>query len=348
MSKSIKVSCLPVAGKENPYQYLMMKGLNESPNLEVKSGIDDKFFGIIRTAVFQKPDYIHFDWETSYYYRKNIILTFISIPLFIAQVLVAKYIFKCKLVWTPHNLVPHDAKLLKIHQFCRVFFAKQMSWIRLFDKDAIDRAKKSFKVSEGKFKIMPEGSYVEYYPNEIDQDGARRLLGIPSNKKVLLYMGLIKPYKGILDLMSSFNSLEDKGDMLLLIAGKAMDAHYLNQIQKKLNPSIILHEGFVKDEDLQIYLNACDIVVLPFENIENSGSVILSMGFGKPIIAPAQGVLPARLKNQIQLLYTTPKITFSTLNEINKFSKNDLKRIGYLNKNYVKQFSWSDYSIHFD
>jgi hypothetical protein len=60
------VSCLPVAGKENPYQYLMMKGLNESPNLEVKSGIDDKFFGIIRTAVFQKPDYIHFDWETSY------------------------------------------------------------------------------------------------------------------------------------------------------------------------------------------------------------------------------------------------------------------------------------------
>lgn len=345
--KKTKISCLPVAGIENPYQYLMMNGLNESPNLEVQSGIHDKFFGIFRTALIQKPDYIHFDWETSYYYRKNIILTLISIPLFIVQVLIAKYIFRCKLVWTPHNLIPHDAKHLRVHNFCRVFFAKQMSWIRLFHEDAISRAANVFKVSPNKFKIMPEGSYIKYYPNEMNQEKARSILGIPMDKKLLLYIGLIKPYKGVFELVKAFNNLENNKDTILLIAGKAMNKEYLNKIQQQLNPNIKLKEGFVQDADLQVYFNASDIVVLPFENIENSGSVILAMGFSKPIVAPNKGVVSTRLFNQNQLLYSTETITTGILNKVLYLTKDRLEEIGKQNEIDVSKNDWADFSSCF-
>ncbi len=136
MEKKIRISCLPVAGIENPYQYLM-KGLRADSRLKVQNGIHDRFFGILRTAAIQRPDYIHFDWETAYYYRRQLWMTIINIPFFLLQVYIARYIFGCKLVWTPHNIIPHDSKYLKIHRFCRRFFARKMNWIRLFSKVSI-------------------------------------------------------------------------------------------------------------------------------------------------------------------------------------------------------------------
>jgi beta-1,4-mannosyltransferase len=347
MKKIIKISCLPVAGKENPYQYLMMKGLNESTNLDVKSGIHDKFFGILRTAIIQKPDYIHFDWETSYYYRKHLLLTLISIPLFIFQVLFVKYVLKCNLVWTPHNLLPHNAKHLKIHKLCRTFFAKQMKWIRLFDIDAIERASSIFNVSSKKFIVVPEGSYVDYYPNEIKEEKAMKLLGLPIGKKVLLYIGLIKPYKGVLDLITAFNKIEAKEELILLIVGKAMDKVYLGEIKKNLSKDIVFIEGFIEDDQLQIYFNASDVVVLPFENIENSGSVVLAMGFEKPIIAPYMGVVSKRLSNQKELLYSSKKITTEILSQILSIPEQRLKTLGEQNKKNVLKYKWNDFSRYF-
>ena len=98
MKKNIKIACLPVAGIGNPYQYLMIKGLNSESNLQAVSGINDRFFGILRTAIQLKPDYIHFDWITSFYYRRSIWMTSLSIPLFMIQLLIVKYVFNVKLV----------------------------------------------------------------------------------------------------------------------------------------------------------------------------------------------------------------------------------------------------------
>jgi glycosyltransferase involved in cell wall biosynthesis len=50
---------------------------------------------------------------------------------------------------------------------------------------------------------------------------------------------------------------------------------------------------FVPDDEIQCYMNAADIVVLPYADLPiNPGSLILAMGFGKPIISPAKGATP--------------------------------------------------------
>ena len=128
----IRVSCLPVAGIDNPYQYLMMKGLNEDDHIQAISGLDNRFFGIFLTAIRQRPTYIHFDWLHSYYYRRTLWMSILNMPLFVIQILFVKWIFRTKLVWTLHNIEPHDVKYKWLHQFNRRFFANNVEWIRLF------------------------------------------------------------------------------------------------------------------------------------------------------------------------------------------------------------------------
>lgn len=338
----IKIACLPVAGIENPYQFLMIKGLKSDNRLDVISGIDDRFFGILRTAIIHKPDYIHFDWETSYYYRKNIIFTLISIPIFIFQVLICKYFYNCKLVWTPHNLIPHDSKWLILHRFCRRFFARQMTWIRVFSELSVERAISELKCGKDKIRVISEGSYVGYYPNNVNRFQARDYFNISNDKLVFLYAGYIKPYKGITKLISAFNKIYSKKNVVLIIAGKSMDSIYFEQIRKIKNDNILIINKFIVKDEIQYYFNVADIVILPFEKIENSGSVILAMSFKKPVITPKIGLLTDRLKNQSELLYE--KNVEDSFKILEKLNESDLNEIGEKNYLELEKYKWEDFT----
>ncbi|MEO6837525.1 MAG: glycosyltransferase [Ginsengibacter sp.] len=346
MEKKIRISCLPVAGIQNPSQFLMIKGLQSDPRLLVKNGIDDRFWGILKTAIKQNPDYIHFEWETSYYYRRSLWMTFINIPIFMLQVYLVRYFFNCKLVWTPHNLVPHNSKYIKVHRFCRHFFARNMTWIRLFSLISLPAFIDELKCDKKKFRIIQEGSLVEYYPNHAGKTESRDHLKIDQDKLVLLYLGFIKPYKGISELIEYFNeSFTDNA--ILLIAGKVMDQGYFQTIEKAIkgNKNIVVVDRFIKEDELQYFFNAADVVTLPFKKIENSGSVVLSMSFKKPVIAPKMGVLIDRLINQPELLYTESlEDSFKVLTHL---TQEDLKRIGEKNFHELSKYKWSDFAAAF-
>lgn len=346
MKGKIRISCLPLGGIKNPYQFLMINGLRQDPRLIVRNGIDDRFFGIIRTAISQKPDYIHFDWITCYYYRRSLWMTLINIPFLLFQVYLVRFVFNCKLVWTVHNIIPHDSNFLQIHRFCRRLFAHQMKWIRLFSELSVDEAAREFRCDADKFKIIPEGSYVGYYPNKVSRIEARQYFNIANDKMALLYIGFIKPYKGIAELIECFK--KSFGDnAVLLIAGTVMNVDYLERIKKSIsdNDNITLIDRFIENDELQYFFNAVDVVTLPFKKIENSGSAILAMGFKKAIIAPEMGVLRKRLKNQQELLYKeSPVESFEVLKKI---SPEELEQIGEKNFEELTKYKWEDFGVAF-
>jgi beta-1,4-mannosyltransferase len=55
---------------------------------------------------------------------------------------------------------------------------------------------------------------------------------------------------------------------------------------------IELTDAVVPDDELQLYFNACDVVALPFRQVLNSGSLLLAMSFGCPVVAPRLGSIP--------------------------------------------------------
>ena len=336
------MACLPVAGKENPYQHLMMEGLRTA-GLTVSSGDPSKFFGILKTAM-QRPDWIHFDWETNYYYRRATWMTLVNIPFFILQIWAARFIFGCKLAWTPHNLQPHDREHPSLHRFCRRFLARQVEWIRVFSMVSVERFANELKVDQTKFIVRPEGSYGGYYPDSTTKTDARLHLGLPTEGRVILYLGYIKPYKGITELIDAFQ-LTTHGTETLVIAGKVMDGSYFREVSAKSGSQIRIIGQFIPDEELQYFMNAADLVVLPFRNIENSGSVILAMGFGKPVVAPAIGVVAERLDEQPQLLYTDDLT--ATLRQALAMSDGELQMLGQRNLAAVERYKWTDFEKAF-
>ncbi|MDP2725948.1 MAG: glycosyltransferase family 1 protein, partial [Dehalococcoidia bacterium] len=60
---------------------------------------------------------------------------------------------------------------------------------------------------------------------------------------------------------------------------------------------------FVADEDIQYFLNGCEVCVLPYRTMTTSGAAILSLSFGKPVIAPRIGGFPCLLEKGGGLLY---------------------------------------------
>jgi glycosyltransferase involved in cell wall biosynthesis len=113
---------------------------------------------------------------------------------------------------------------------------------------------------------------------------------------LVLFFGKIEPYKG-LDLL-----LEAWADVRvprarLLIAGMCPDRAYASRIREGIaalgaDSGITWREGFIPNEDLGMLLTACDVAVLPYRHIYQSGVVFLCMRFGVPIIASQVGSMP--------------------------------------------------------
>lgn len=338
----IDIACLPVAGVHDPTQQLMMQGLNSGKELHAFNGIDDRFFGIIRTALKFRPDYIHFDWIEGYYFRRNTIFTILNIPWFIMQVLICRYILRIKIVWSLHNLLPHDRRNLRLKKFTQRLFARFTLFIRVFSPDSLAQAARSLNISTKHFAIVPSGAYTEYYPDVSDRQTALEYLSLPGDKKIFLFLGSIKPYKNLHGLIKAFQQLEEP-DKFLVIAGKSYDDKYFKSIAAIVDENVRIYERFIEIDEMQHFYHAANVVVLPFNDIENSGSLLVAMGFRKVIIAPKLGVIRYMLKLQEELLYEDNKILQSLQLFVN-MRDSRIMEIELSNYQFLKNHSWQDFA----
>jgi glycosyltransferase involved in cell wall biosynthesis len=138
--------------------------------------------------------------------------------------------------------------------------------------------------------VAPHGHYRGFYHDDLSKTEARRKLDVAVSATVIGFLGRISTYKNTLSLIKSFSQLRNE-DLILLIAGKPDRESIEEEINRlaKNDPRIHLHLGFVQEDDIQLYLKAADLVVLPFVEILNSGSALLSLSFGCPILVPEKG-----------------------------------------------------------
>jgi glycosyltransferase involved in cell wall biosynthesis len=155
--------------------------------------------------------------------------------------------------------------------------------------------------------VIPHGNYIGYYANQIPRIEARRQLGLPKNAFVYLFLGLLRPYKGLRDLFDAFNKL-DCPEARLLVVGRVFGGnHYASRLKdlSRTDSRIKLVPKFIPDDAIQIYLNACNIFVLPYKDITTSGAAALALSFGKPIIAPSIASFPEIINDDTGILYDT-------------------------------------------
>ncbi len=170
------------------------------------------------------------------------------------------------------------------------------------DKEAIS---KIYRIPEQRISIIPHGLYDHY--ERIEK--AKELLGI-KEKFIILFFGLIRPYKGVSYLIEAFENLpgEILSNSRLLIVGEIWeDKEIAKRIEEsKLREKITLINRYVPDEEISLYFSAGDVLVLPYLRASQSGVAHIAMTFGIPIVATKVGGLKESLSNYEGAYFVEP------------------------------------------
>ena len=151
-----------------------------------------------------------------------------------------------------------------------------------------------------KVEVIPCGVDTDLF-NPIDRNVAKEKLGI-SASRVALYVGRIEPLKGLEILIRAVTQIHSDEGLSLIIVGGDPDADEeiirLKQIILALRmESSISFIGAVDQQELPLYYNASDVLVIP-SYYESFGLVALeAMACGIPVIASRVGGLPTTVKD---------------------------------------------------
>ena len=153
--------------------------------------------------------------------------------------------------------------------------------------------------------ILPHGVYV---PTPIldAKTQVRKILHIPDQRPIILFMSRIHPKKGLEYLISALGKLKES-NFALVIAGSG-DPDYVNQIKDLLETHDICDHthmiGFVKSETKNLYLQGADIFALTSHS-ENFGiAAIEALAAGTPVLI-TDGVAIAPMVKEQAIGYVT-------------------------------------------
>jgi beta-1,4-mannosyltransferase len=292
----------------NPYQRLLYRAMMEAHpgSIQIKYLQRLPLIGLaafpLQFAVYRMQGYalLHIHWqrfELRPWFPFNQALSVWSNRFLLACVRWLGY----RIVWTVHNIVPHEPQTTDDVAEAR-HLAEQAAAVIVHSGNTLE-AMREADMRTDHATVIPHGHFIGVYGEAVARSEARARLQLPPTAFVILAFGRIRPYKGIERLVDFVRNSSDSS-LRLVIAGVCQDESLLSTLRAAatLDERVILRVGKVDDRDVGFLFGACDVVCAPFRNVTTSGSVILAMSFGRPVVAPRIGAL-VDLPSEVGFLY---------------------------------------------
>ncbi len=190
------------------------------------------------------------------------------------------------LVYTVHNLAQHERHLPRLNAWGhRALFRLAHA---LHAHGAVSA--QALAPWAAKVYIAPHGSYLGAYPDVIGRPAARERLGLRDAGPVFLFLGGVRPYKGLELLLDAFRLVNDP-QARLLVVGHAHQPAYAASIADLAGRDnrVRLLLRHAPDDELQVFFHTSDACILPYRAVTTSGAALLALSFGCPIVAPRLG-----------------------------------------------------------
>ena len=236
---------------------------------------------IIKTANYikrQKPDMVIIQWWHPYF-----------APCY---KLLQMFMGKQNIVFVCHNVFPHER-----FPFDKILTKLVLSGGTHFIVHAKEEAQQLEKIKKNAdYRVTPHPTYEMFQLQQMTKIQARKKLQIEPEKKVLLFFGFVREYKGLKHLLRAMPHIMDKLENIELMVVGDFDQsrqEYMDIISElKIEKYIRLIDGYIPDKEVQQYFAASDLVVLPYESATQSGIVQIAFGLEKPVIVTEVGGLP--------------------------------------------------------
>jgi glycosyltransferase involved in cell wall biosynthesis len=200
---------------------------------------------------------------------------------------------KTSLVWTVHNVRGHEQWHGRLAtRMWRWFVQRVDGYIALTPAGRAAALERFPDLRDRPGFVIPHGDYRGEYPDVVTRTTARAALGLPPNARVVAFFGTIRPYKNLPVLLDAFRLIPDVHWRLIVAGQPATPELGARLVQAAADdPRIRLDLAFVPRDQVQFYLRAADLVVVPYREILNSGSALLALSFDRPVLVPERGAM---------------------------------------------------------
>jgi len=255
------------------------------------STCSDTIWGVSRLLAKPGPRILHLHWMHGLSGGALPVLPVMRSGAFSARLLAAQAA-GIKLVWTAHNLRSHEVVRPKLDDFVTRLVTTRADAIIAHSDEARRIIIEHFGVDPARVAVILHPGYIDSYPQTVAPQDARERMGVGPDEFVLLFLGIIRPYKGLHQLLHALRQI-DEPNLKLRIVGRVRerrDEAPLKALAAQ-DPRVELSLSYVPDEELQLHFGAADAAVLPYADVLTSGAAVLAMSFGKACIAPRKGCL---------------------------------------------------------
>ena len=257
-------------------------------------------WGLLR----KRPHVLHLHWLHPFYEAPGRLIPCMKLAFTVVGFTLLR-LLGTRIVWTAHNLRNHENLFPRLDRILRTFVLRRAKAVIVHCETAKQLLMATYGLrSDDKMVVIPHGHYGGAYDSRSDRTAARRTLEIPPESLMVLFLGRVRPYKGVLELIDAVRELEYP-DVRLVIAGQPHSEDAGDTITRKIgeDPAVRFMPGFVPEEMIQVYMNACDVVALPYRDVLTSGAAVLAMSFGRACVAPRLGCLKDILNDDGAFLY---------------------------------------------
>lgn len=195
--------------------------------------------------------------------------------------LLAKRLTRKKIVYTAHNILPHEEKSKEE--------AALKKWYRACDAIIVhNEHSKNILVNfvpevEDKIHVIAHGAFDSFSGMAKEEK---------HEKPTFLLFGMVRKYKGIDSLMKAASLLteNERKQMRIVVAGrqrKDLDDTDYSALAKQygVEDFVELDLRRIPDEELPGLFNKADCCLFPYKEIFGSGALLMAYSFEKPVIA---------------------------------------------------------------
>ncbi len=213
-------------------------------------------------------DVVHYQW--------------LSVPALDAHLLPPR---RPRLITAHYVLPPHPSRR-QLAAARRVF--GRMDAVVAHSEHGAARLRDELGIDPARVRVIPHGAldYLtrlsEEKPLPAELEGAEG--------PVILFFGLLRPYKGIDTLLRAFHRV--KGAELWVVGNPRMEVEPLRRLAAEAPGRVRFVTRFVEDAEIPPIFRRADLVVLPYRDAEHSGVLYAALAFAKPLVLSAVGGFP--------------------------------------------------------
>jgi beta-1,4-mannosyltransferase len=250
----------PPAEDANPYVHLLLDA--------VSSGATVHYFSW-KFALLGKYDAFHVHWPETLL-RRPTLKGRVACRVFLSLLLAKLAVTRTPIIRTEHNLRPHESGDRIENAILNLLDRRAAAWVVMNNNS---------EQPAHKLHHIPHGHYRDWYevPASADRKPGR-----------LLNFGLIRPYKGVEDLVEAFKDLPESSGLELSIMGNPQTPEAGDALREVVGatPGITTDLRHVPAEDLAAAVAEASLVVLPYRAMHNSGALLLALSLGTPVLVP--------------------------------------------------------------